>query len=117
MTVERANYQMFHFCEMARMIQSQSASLAFFFELIMKAYNWIKEKVGGSMKSFYLETKLKIIEKLRKMKVIIKEFFQRSDLEDDKLRKHIKALDYILTILIFMTVAGIFLRVYKFELI
>jgi hypothetical protein len=100
---------------MARMIQAQSASLAFFFELVMKAYTWLKEKIGGSVKSFYLDSKLKLIEKFRKMKIMIKEFLQRDNLEDEKLRKQIKALDYILTILIFMAVAGIFLKVYKFK--
>ena len=54
---------------------------------------------------------------MRRMKVMIKEFFQRSNLENEKLKKHIKALDYMLGILIFMAFAGIFLRVYKFKLI
>jgi hypothetical protein len=113
MVVERLNFQMYHFCEMTRMIQAQSASLAFFFELCLKAYEWVKTNVGGRMKSFASETKLKLIEKLFKLKSAIKEFFNKGEIEDKKLKSHIKALDYIITILIVMAVSGIFLKIYK----
>lgn len=114
MAVERMNYQMYHFCEMTRMIQAQSTSLVYFLEIMTKAYNWVKMFIQTKSKSIYDSTKLSIITKCTKMKQIIKEFLSRETIEDDKLRKQIKILDYILGVLITMAVAGlIFKKVYS----
>ena len=106
---------MFHFCEMTRMIQAQSASLIYFFELLTKAYKWSKEKIGDKIKNFFNDTKLKTLSKMISIKIMLKEFFKGGEIEDKKLRNHIKALDYILSILIIMTLAGIILNVYNFK--
>ena len=109
----RTNYQIFHFCEMTRMIQAQSASLVYFFQLITKAYKWIKEKIGGNIKEFFIQSKMKTLSKIISLKMFIDEFFNKRDIEDEKLRTHIKALDFILKILIFISISGIFLKIYK----
>jgi hypothetical protein len=98
---------------MTRMIQAQSASLAYFFELCVKAYEWVKVNLAGKFKTYLNDTKLKFIEKLVKIKITIKEFFNRNEIEDQKLKSHIKALDYIITILLIMAFSGLFLKVYK----
>jgi hypothetical protein len=98
---------------MTRMIQAQSASLAFFFELILKAYEWAKTNIAGKLKTYLNETRLKLIQRLLKLKAQIKEFFQHEEIEDQKLKSHIKALDYILTILLVMAFSGLFLKIYK----
>lgn len=110
--VERLNYQMFHFCEMTRMIQAQSASLTYFLEIMKKAYDWVKTFITNHTKSFINNTKLLLIQKLVKLKQNLKEFFTTKEVEDDKLKKHIKALDYMITILLVGAVAGLFLKVY-----
>ena len=50
--VEKLNYQMFHFCEMTRMIQAQSASLAYFLEIMKKVYTWSKNFISTNTKFF-----------------------------------------------------------------
>ena len=112
MIVERMNYQMYHFCEMTRMIQAQSASLAYFMEIMGKIYSWVKNFIMTNSKSFYNNTKIKLIERFLKIKLVIKEFFSKNEVEDHKLKSQIKALDYIITILLISAVAGIFLKVY-----
>jgi hypothetical protein len=98
---------------MTRMIQAQSASLVFFFDLVKKAYEWAKTNIAGKFKSYINEKRLQLIEKLIKMKIMIKEFFNRNEVDDTKLKSHIKALDFILTILLLMAFSGIFLKIYK----
>jgi hypothetical protein len=112
MVVERMNYQMFHFCEMARMIQAQSASLAYFLEILGKGYEWIKTFITTKSKNFYDKSKLALIERLIKIKKYLKEFFSRQEVEDSKLKSHIKALDYIISILLISALAGLLLKVY-----
>jgi hypothetical protein len=112
MIVERMNYQMYHFCEMTRMIQAQSASLAYFMEIMGKVYAWIKNFITTKSKSFYNSTKLKLVERLLKIKKKLKEFFSKEEVVDHKLKSQIKALDYVITILLVSAVAGIFLKVY-----
>lgn len=106
------NYQMFHFCEMTRMIQAQSASLAYFIEIMTKVYGWIKTFISTNSKAFISKSKLFIIQKLVKIKMYLKEFFGNKDIEDKKLKSHIKVLDYMITLLLITTVAGLFLKVY-----
>lgn len=112
MIVERMNYQMYHFCEMTRMIQAQSESLAYFMEIMKKIYSWLKNFITTKSKSFYNSAKLKIVERLLKIKQKLKEFFSKEEIEDHKLKSQIKALDYIITILLVSAVAGLFLKVY-----
>merc|ERR1712032_150292 len=68
MVVERMNYQIYHFCQMATMIQAQSASLAFFFETVMKIYRWLKEFVMKHANNTYTSTKLYFLKKLQEIK-------------------------------------------------
>ena len=105
--IERMNYQMYHFCEMARMIQAQSASLAYFMEILIKVYKWLKEYVTNNSKSFYTKSKLLLIEKLIKIKQILKEFFVKTDLEENKIKSQIKVLDYIISVLLITAISGL----------
>ena len=44
MTLERANYQMFHLCEMIKLIKNQKPTIIFFKSLIISAFKAIKQK-------------------------------------------------------------------------
>ena len=44
MTLERINYQMYHLCEMLKLIKNQKANLKFFKSLIISAFKAIKQK-------------------------------------------------------------------------
>ena len=107
------NYQIYHFCEMARMIQAQSASLAFFMETILKIYNWIKEFVMKHSKNTYTSTKLFIVKKLLEIKTFFLNFFNfGGDVNDEReklIKKEISFIDKMIKyLLISSSVAFIF---------
>lgn len=84
------NYQIYHFCEMTRMIQAQSASLAFFMETILKIYNWIKEFVIKHANNTYLSVKLYFVKKLSEIRTFFLNFFNFSGEVNDEREKMIK---------------------------
>ena len=89
MTLERANYQMFHLCEMIKLIQKQKPTLKFFKSLIISAFKAIKEK--------YLEIIKSIKECLNNLKNIFT--FNNDKYNEEDLKNHIDIIDYAINIL------------------
>ena len=50
MTLERANYQMYHLCETIKLIQKQKPIFKFFKALIISAFEALKEKYYSIIK-------------------------------------------------------------------
>ena len=99
---------MFHFCEMTRMIQAQSASLAYFFEILSKVYIYVKEFLITKSKTSISSLKLYIVGKLIKMKEFLKEFFSSNTNPENatKLKDHILILDKLIKYLLLSAAAG-----------
>ena len=89
MTLERANYQMFHLCEMIKLIQKQKPTLKFFKSLIISAFKAIKEK--------YFEIIKSIKEYLNNLKNIFT--FNNDKYNEEDLKNHIDIIDYAINIL------------------
>ncbi len=106
------NYQIYHFCEMARMIQAQSASLAFFIETIFKIYNWIKEFTMKHSKNTYISTKLYIVKKLMEIKIFFVNFFNfRGEVNEEReklLKNEISFIDKMIKYLLITSSAAFF---------
>ena len=60
MTLERANYQIYHLCEMIKLIKRQKPTLNFFKSLIISSFNAIKQKyydIIQMIKEYFLNLK------------------------------------------------------------
>ena len=60
MTLERINYQMYHLCEMLKLIKNQKTNLKFFKTLIISAFEAIKKKLYDTiyaMKEYFFNLK------------------------------------------------------------
>ena len=91
MTLERANYQMYHLCEMIKTIKSQKQSLIFLKSLLISASENIKIK--------YFEC-LEILKSyLSNLKNVFT--FDNEKYNEEELTNHIKLLDYIIKFLLF----------------
>jgi len=95
---------------MTRMIQQQSSSLQFFFDLCKSGYTKTKDFFVNNTVSFLSETKLKLINKYISMKEKIKEFFDKDNSDNEKLKSHIRYIDMFLTVLIIATFLGYLFR-------
>ena len=102
--------QIYQFCEITRMIQAQSGSLVFFFDLCKSGYNHVKNFLVNNTRSIIDKTKLKILQILMNIKNAIKEFFQRENNSNEKLQNEIKWIHKVLTILIITTLCGLIFR-------
>lgn len=100
---------MYNFCELTKMIETQSSSLIYFFDLMKKCYLYIKNYLKDNAKSYYRYVKAKLIYIYAKIKLVLIEFFKDKNLLDDQLRKQIKILDYIITILLISSLSGLFI--------
>lgn len=106
-TIERMNFQLFHLCEMVRMIQQQSAALTFLYETVSKLYNWSKTFAKEKSTSAFNSLKSSFINRLTKIKNFLRDFLNTSELSpDSKLRQHIKLIDNILTILLLSAISS-----------
>ena len=90
MTLERANYQMYHLCEMIKLIKRQKPTLKFFKELIISAFKALKEK--------YYEILEKLKEYLKNIKNIFS--FNNDKYNEEDLANHIKIIDYAIKFLL-----------------
>ena len=90
MTLERANYQMFHLCEMIKLIKNQKPTITFFKSLIISAFNAIKQK--------YYE----IIQMIKDYFVNLKNIFtfNNDKYNEEDLKNHIKFIDYVIKFLL-----------------
>ena len=89
MTLERANYQMFHLCEMIKLIKNQKSTIIFFKSLIISSFNAIKQK--------YYE----IIQMIKDYFVNLKNIFtfNNDKYDEEDLKNHIKFIDYVIKFL------------------
>lgn len=107
MSVERMNFQLFHLCELARMIHQQSAALTFLYEMIHKGYSAVKGYTFSGVKSLLSSIKNGTISRLVRMRNFIKEFLSKSDeLKDEKIKQQIKLLDRLLFITLIIAASG-----------
>ena len=102
MTLERANYQMFHLCEMIKLIKKQKPTMTFFKSLIISSFKAIKQKyydIIQMIKDYFL-----------KLKDIFT--FNNDKYNEEDLTKHIKIIDYIIKFLL-----GCLLLIISFQVI
>ena len=90
MTLERANYQMYHLCEMIKLVQRQKPTLKFFKSILISAFKAIKEKY------FSIITMIK--EYLKNLKNIFS--FNNDKYDEEELKNHIKIIDYAINFLL-----------------
>ncbi len=93
------------------MIQAQSASLAYFLEIMGKVYGYVKESIVTKSKSGYLSVKIYLINKLLNIKQFMYEFFYINQVNDDqenesKIKNHIKILDKLIKYLLISAAVG-----------
>ena len=89
MTLERANYQMFHLCEMIKLIKNQKPTIIFFKSLIISSFKAIKQK--------YYE----IIKTIKDYFINLKDIFSFNNdkYNEEDLKNHIKFIDYVIKFL------------------
>ena len=89
MTLERANYQMYHLCEMIKLIKNQKPTLKFFKAMIISAFNTLKQK--------YYE----IIKTIKDYFINLKDIFSFNNdkYNEEDLKSHIKIIDYTIKFL------------------
>ena len=90
MTLERANYQLYHLCEMIKLVQRQKPTLKFFKSIIISAFKAIKEKY------FAIITTIK--EYLKNLKNIFS--LNNDKYDEEELKTHIKIIDYAINFLL-----------------
>ena len=102
MTLERANYQMFHLCEMIKLIKNQKPTIKFFKSLIISAFKSIKQK--------YYEILQMIKEYFINLKNIFT--FNNDKYNEEDLKSHIAFIDYIIKFLV-----SLLLLIFTFQII
>ena len=102
MTLERANYQMYHLCEMIKLIKNQKPTLKFFKAMIISAFNTLKQK--------YYE----IIKTIKDYFINLKDIFSFNNdkYNEEDLKGHIKIIDYAIKFLF-----GCLLLIITFQII
>ena len=102
MTLERANYQMYHLCEMIKLIKNQKPTLKFFKAMIISAFNTLKQK--------YYE----IIKTIKDYFINLKDIFSFNNdkYNEEDLKGHIKIIDYAIKFLL-----GSLLLIITFQII
>ena len=90
MTLERANYQIYHLCEMIKLIKNQKPTLKFFKLMIISAFKTLKEK-------YYQVIKI-IKDYLIDLKNIFS--FNNDKYNEEDLKHHIQILDYAINFLL-----------------
>ena len=102
MTLERANYQMYHLCEMIKLIKNQKQTLKFFKAMIISAFNTLKQK--------YYE----IIKTIKDYFINLKDIFSFNNdkYNEEDLKSHIKIIDYAIKFLF-----GCLLLIITFQII
>ena len=90
MTLERINYQMYHLCEMLKLIKNQKTNLKVFKSLIVSAFKAIKRK-------FY-DTIYMIKEYFLNLKNIFS--FNNDKYNEEDIKNHLKVIDIIIKFLL-----------------
>ena len=102
MTLERANYQMYHLCEMIKLIKNQTPTLKFFKAMIISAFKALKEK--------YYEIIKTLKEYFSNLKNVFT--FNNDKYNEEDLKRHIQIIDYIIKFLL-----GCLLLIVTFQII
>ena len=96
MTFERANYQMYHLCEMIKMIQNQLPTMKYFWSLIKRFYRYalVKYKqIIDALVSYikYLRSSLS---------------YSNQNFDTEMLHKQIKTINFLIKITFFTCIIG-----------
>jgi len=102
MTLERANYQMYHLCEMIKLIKNQKPTLKFFKAMIISAFKALKEK--------YYEIIKTLKEYFSNLKNVFT--FNNDKYNEEDLKSHIQIIDYAIKFLL-----GCLLLIVTFQII
>ena len=102
LTLERANYQLYHLCEMIKLIKNQKTTIKFFKSLIISAFKSIKEK--------YYD----IVNKLKEYFINLKNIFtfNNEKYNEEDLKYHIQIIENIIKFLV-----GFLLLIFTFYII
>ena len=110
-TIEKMNFQIFHLCELARMIHQQSTALLFLYDIIKKGYSTVNTYAKDKIRSIFSSLKNYGIDKIIRLKQFTKEFLSKSEnLEDNKIRSHIKILDKLLIFMLILASSTIIVK-------
>lgn len=112
MSIERMNFQLYHLCELARMIQQQSNALCFLYEIICKGYKMFQDYLYDRLKQLYIKIKIYLFNKIAQIRQSIKEFFiiNNDKLDSYKVKNQIKIIDKILLIALIFSGSTIILQ-------
>jgi hypothetical protein len=110
-TIEKMNFQIFHLCELARMIHQQSTALYFLYDIVKKGYSTVNTYAKDKIKLIFFSLKNYGIDKIIKLKKFTKEFLSKSEnLEDNKIRNHIKLLDKLLIFMLILASSTVIIK-------
>ena len=102
MTLERANYQMYHLCEMIKLIKNQKPTLKFFKAMIISVFNTLKQK--------YYE----IIKTIKDYFINLKDIFSFNNdkYNEEDLKSHIQIIDYAINFLLGCLISIIIFQIF-----
>ena len=101
-TLERANYQMYHLCEMIKLIKNQKPTLKFFKAIIISAFKALKDQ--------YYEIIKAIKEYFSNLRNVFS--FNNDKYNEEDLKSHIQIIDYAIKFLL-----GCLLLIVTFQII
>lgn len=102
MTVERANYQMFHLCEMIKMIQHQTPTIKYFYQLLTEAYY------------YFLAKSKEAYQKAKNTLCLLSQIISiRPHEQSESLIKEIKVLDFLVKSILITCLSGIVIKLYS----
>lgn len=100
LTFERANYQMYHLCEMVKMIQQQLPTLKYFCSLIKQAYYYIIKK----MKEI-VDDMIRYIHHLKESLS-----YSNDNLPEERIKQQIETINKLIKITLFISALGYVLK-------
>ena len=102
LTFERANYQMYHLCEMVQMIQQQLPTLKYFCSLIKKAYYYILKKMKEIVDD--------MIRYIRHVRESLS--YSNENISEERMKQQIETINKLIKITLFISALG-----YAFKLL
>jgi hypothetical protein len=104
MTFERANYQMYHLCEVINMIENQKQTLKYVYFLLKQIYKTILQKYYS------------ILENLKQYLFSLKDIFTKNNslFTINELSNHIKILNFLIKVIISLCILKLFINFFNF---
>ena len=100
MTLERANYQMYHLCEVINMIENQKQTLKYVYFLLKQIYKTILQKYYS------------ILENLKQYLFSLKDIFTKNNslFTINELNNHIQILNFLIKVIISLCIIKLFIN-------